>query len=151
MMMAPHRYSTIQFKSSSKLLHVINATAKPKEPLSPATHFIHSLGGLAADTILAQQFLQEGTIDLQFQHATLPETLKLLHYMRPLPYKIPAIDTHISSDDYRKFLKKWNESTSTSDKRRLGHWKALVSDLPKVDPNKAKADHIINLLVTQLS
>ncbi len=112
---------------------------------------LRSLFGLAADTPQAQQFLHHGDLNIQFRSTTLPETLKLLAHMRPLPQPPPAINTHISTADYRKFFKKWKESTSTSDQRHLGHWKALVSDLLPDDPNKDSAEQIIKVLVQQLN
>ena len=71
--------------------------------------------------------------------------------MRPFPTIPPPIDTTITVDDYRKFFKRWKETTSTSDRRHLGHWKALVSDLAPDDPNKTYADQIIEVLVQQLN
>ena len=71
--------------------------------------------------------------------------------MRPLSPQPPAINTHISVADYRKFFKKWKESTSTSDQRHLGHWKALVSDFHPDDPHKLSADHIIQIITQQLN
>ena len=107
--------------------------------------------GIAGDTPSAQQFLHDGTLNLEFNDATFPETIKLLHHMRPFPTLPPPIDTTITVDDYRNFFKRWKETTSTSDRRHLGHWKALVSDLAPDDPNKTYADQIIEAIVQQLN
>ena len=112
---------------------------------------LYSFTGIAGDTPSAQQFLNDGTLNLEFNDATFPETIKLLHHMRPFPNRPSRINTTITVDDYRKFFKRWKETTSTSDRRHLGHWKALVSDLAPDDPNKTYADQIIEVIVQQLN
>ena len=107
--------------------------------------------GIAGETPAAQEFLRTGNLTLDFQHATLPETITLLRHMKSFPVRIPHVNTTITAEDYRKFFRKWKETTSTSDKRHLGHWKALVSDLPADDPNYKKAQQIIQTIVTQLN
>ena len=75
--------------------------------------------GLAGETPAAQEFLRTGNLDLDFQQATLPETITLLKHMKSFPVRIPRVNTTITTDDYKKFFRKWKETTSTSDKRHL--------------------------------
>jgi hypothetical protein len=52
--------------------------------------------------------------------------------------------------DYKLFFGKWNETTSTSQDRHLGHWKALISHTAeKHYPDES--DAIISVIVSQLN
>ena len=129
-------------------LHYSQAQGTPftEEPFA-------SLFNLAGNTPAINAFLRSGQLppDLLSSTPVYPETIKLINEMRPPPLRLPIIDITITADDYRIFFKKWKESTTTSDRRHLGHWKALTCELPADDPLHTHADDIIQVFIRQLN
>jgi hypothetical protein len=61
-----------------------------------------------------------------------------------------SINTEITNADYKEFFGKWTESTSISQDRHLGHWKALISHTA-TDDYPEESYKIINVIVAQLN
>jgi hypothetical protein len=78
-----------------------------------------------------------------------PETQALLNNLRCTSPPTP-VDDHVTIDDYKEYFGKWDESTSTSQDRHLGHWKMLISHTAQ---NKfpEECNQIIDVLVTQMN
>lgn len=80
-------------------------------------------------------------------NTTFPETQIMLDALQPFTPPATPVSIKISTDDYKNFFKKWDESTSTSPSgKHLGHYKALLSPgLNQEPPLTDKADEIIGL------
>ena len=76
-----------------------------------------------------------------------PETQIILDALQPFDPPAKPIPVTVTDAEYRKFFRKWTESTSTSPSgKHLGHYKALLSlGLEQDPPIKPLADAIIEL------
>jgi endonuclease/exonuclease/phosphatase family metal-dependent hydrolase len=78
-----------------------------------------------------------------------PETQAMLDNLRCNETPTP-VDDRVTVDDYKEFFGKWDESTSTSQDRHLGHWKTLISHTAQ-NKYPEECDKIMHVLVKQMN
>ena len=77
------------------------------------------------------------------------ETQALLDNLRCATPPTP-IDSRVTVDDYKEFFGKWDETTSTSQDRHLGHWKTLISHTAQ-NKYPDECNKVIAVLVSQMN
>jgi hypothetical protein len=122
--------------------HFSQATGTPftTPPLS-------TMLGMCGETDIGQDILHGQAKPDLGTACPFPETQVILDALQPFDPPAKTVPINVTNDDYRKFFRKWTESTSTSPSgKHLGHYKALLSlGLEQDPPIKPLADAIIEL------
>jgi hypothetical protein len=122
--------------------HFSQATGTPftKAPLSEWL-------GLCGETEIGCDILNGTSQPDLGRDCPFPETQMILDALQPFDPPAKPVPITVTETDYRKFFRKWTESTSTSPSgKHLGHYKALLSlGLEQDPPIKPLADAVIEL------
>jgi hypothetical protein len=104
--------------------------------------------GTAGDTPICNSWLDGEDVPILPDHHY-PET-QILFDQIPCTTRPNPVSATVSIEDYKEFFGKWKESTSTSQDRHLGHWKALISHTAQNQfPDESTL--IIGIIVDQLN